>query len=93
MPKLYALSHYSTWIKEMRTLNNVNIALTEALHETVKVAFCHSNKVDFVPQMCFQDDQQLLVKMREATLQYLALNELGPWGNKIYEPFDVPGEV
>jgi hypothetical protein len=53
MPKLYALSHYSTWIKEMRTLNNVNIALTEALHETVKVAFCHSNKVDFVPQMCF----------------------------------------
>jgi hypothetical protein len=77
----------------MGTLDNVNIALTEALHKMVKATFCHSNKVDFVPQMYFWYDRWLLVEMREATLQYLALNERGPWSNKVHEPFDIPGKV
>jgi hypothetical protein len=77
IPKLHALSHYSTWIKEIGTIDNINTALTAALHKTVKAAFCQSNKVDFVPQMCFWDNQRLSVETREATLQYLALNERG----------------
>jgi hypothetical protein len=59
----------------------------------VKAAFRHSNKVDFVSQMCFWDNRRHSVEIREATLQYLALNVRGPWSNKIHQPFDVPGEV
>jgi hypothetical protein len=57
IPKLHALTHYAPWIKRMGTLDNVNTALTEALHKTVKAAFRYSNKVNFFPQMCFWDDQ------------------------------------
>jgi hypothetical protein len=78
IPKLHALTHYATWIKRMGTLDNINTALTKAIHKTVKAAFRHSNKVDFFSQMCFWDDRQISVEMREATLKYLALEELGP---------------
>ncbi len=93
IPKLHALTHYGDWIREMGALHNVNIALTEALHKTVKAAFCHSNKVDFVPQMCFWDDWWLSVEMREATLCYLAMEYIGYWSSKIEGPFDVEAEV
>jgi anti-sigma regulatory factor (Ser/Thr protein kinase) len=77
----------------MGTLDNVNTALTEALHNTVKSAFRHSNKVDFVPQMCFWDNRRLSVEVREATLRFLAIEEKGRWGNKIQGAFDKPREV
>ncbi len=83
IPKLHALTHYATWIKKMGTLDDVNTALTEALHKTVKAAFRHSNKVDFIPQMYFWDDRRLTVEMREATLQFLALDDVGHWSSKI----------
>jgi hypothetical protein len=57
MPKLHALSHYSTWIRQMGTLNHINTALTEALRKTIKAVFRHSNKEDFISQMCLSDDQ------------------------------------
>ncbi len=93
IPKLHSLTHYSDWIKEMGTLDNVNTALTEALHKTVKAAFRHSNKVDFLLQMCFWDDQRLSVKMRKATFRFLAIDDVGHWSSKIEGPFDVDAEV
>jgi hypothetical protein len=93
IPKLHALTHYSTWIKSMGTLDNVNTALIEALHKTVKAAFWHSNKVDFIPQMCFWDDRRLSVEMREATLRFLALDDVGHWSSNIHKSFDVLSEV
>jgi hypothetical protein len=77
----------------MGTLDNINTALTEALHKTVKAAFCHSNRVDFISQMCFWDDRRLSVEMREATLRFLALDDVGHWSCKIHKSFDVPNEV
>jgi hypothetical protein len=93
IPKLHALTHYRTWIQQMGTLDNVNTTLTEALHKTVKAAFCHSNKVDFIPQMYFWDDRRLSVEMRQATLKFLAVDHIGPQSCKIQGTFDVPKEV
>jgi hypothetical protein len=93
IPKLHALTHYSSWIKKMGTLDNVNTALTEALHKAVEAAFRHSNRVDFIPQMCFWDDRRLSVEMREVTLRFLALDEVGNWSCKIHKSFDVANEV
>jgi hypothetical protein len=75
--KLHARTHYNTWIRDMGALDNVNTALTKALYKIVKAAFRHSNKVDFLPQMCFWDDWKLLVEMREATLRFLAIDDVG----------------
>ncbi len=93
IPKCHALTHYAHWRKRMETLDNVNTALSETLHKTVKAAFRHSNKVDFFTQMCFWDDQQLLVEMREATFRYLAVGEQGPWRSKIQGSFELLGKV
>ncbi len=93
IPKLHALTHYSNWIKAMGTLDNVNTAPTKALHKTVRAAFCHSNKVDFLPQICFWDDQRLSVEMRKATLSFLALEYIGFWSDIIQGPFDLEPEV
>jgi sugar/nucleoside kinase (ribokinase family) len=93
IPKLYALFHYVLWIRKMGILVNVNTALTEALHKTVKAAFRHSNKVDFIPQMCFWDDWRLSVEMRKATLQFLALDDVGHCSCTIQGHFEVPREV
>ncbi len=68
IPKLYSLTHYSTWIKGMGTLDSVNTSQREALHKGVKEAYRNSNKVDYVAQMCFWDDRWLSVEVREATL-------------------------
>jgi hypothetical protein len=93
IPKLHTLTHYSTWINRMGTLDNVNTALTEALHKTVKAAFRHSNKVDFILHMCFWDNWRLSVEMREATPQFLALDDVGHCSCKIHKSFDVLSEV
>ncbi len=93
IPRLHALTHCATWIKRMGTLDNVNTALTETLNKIVKAGFRHSNIVDLFPQMCFWDNWRTSVEMGEATLKYLALEELGPWSNKIPGPFDIPREV
>jgi hypothetical protein len=77
----------------MGTLDNVNTALTEALHKTVKAAFRHSNRVDFIPHICFWDDRQLPVEMRKATLLFLASDDVGHWSCKIHKSLDVPSEV
>ncbi len=77
----------------MGTMDNVNIALTEALHKTVKAAFRHSNKVNLFPQMCFWDDWQLSVEMREATLKYQAVDQQGFWSSKIQGAFELLGKV
>ncbi len=47
IPKSHAITHYAIWIKKIGTLNNVNTALTEAVHKTVKAAFQSIKKVDF----------------------------------------------
>ncbi len=70
----------------MGALDNVNTALTKALHKTVMAAFYHSNKVDFVLQMCFWNDQQLSVEIRKATLRYLAKEDIEYWSSKIKSP-------
>jgi hypothetical protein len=93
IPKLHVLTQYSSWIKKMCTLDNVNTAVTEALHKTVKAAFCHSNKVDFIPQMCFWDDRRLSVEMREVTLRSLALDDMGHSSCKIHKSFDVSSKM
>ncbi len=77
----------------MGTLDNVNTALTEALHKTIKAAFRLSNKVDFIPQRCFWDDWRPSVEMRVATLRFLALDDVGHWSSKIHKSFDVLSEV
>jgi hypothetical protein len=48
MVKLHIFNHYVTWTKKIRTLDDVNTALTEALHEIVKAAFHHCNKVNYI---------------------------------------------
>jgi hypothetical protein len=53
IPKLYSLTHYAMWIKEMGTLDSVNTSQMEVLHKSVKEAYRNSNKVDYVTQMCF----------------------------------------
>ncbi len=83
IPKLHSLTHYLSWIKEMGTLDGVNTSLTETLHKGVKEAYRSSNKVDYVAQMCFWDDRRLSVETREATLQYLANEDVGSWSDKI----------
>jgi hypothetical protein len=93
IPKLHDLTHYSTWIRQMGTLDNVNTAPTKAMHKTVKAAFCHTNNVDLIPLMCFWDDRRLSVEMREVTLKFLAVDEVGHWSCKIQGSHDVPGEV
>ncbi len=49
--------------------------------------------MDLIPEMCFWDDQRLSVELREATLQYLALDDVGHWSCKIQGSFNVPSEV
>jgi hypothetical protein len=71
----------------MDTLNGVNTSQTEAQHKSVKEAYRNSNKVDYVAQMCFWDDRRLAVEMREAKVQYLAVEEVGNWSQKIGEKY------
>ncbi len=54
--KLHALIHYVDEIKDKETLDNVNTEVTKTMHKIVKDAFCNSNKVNYVSQMCYCDD-------------------------------------
>lgn len=81
--KLYSLTHYLSWIKEISNLDGVNTLLTETLHRSVKEAYRSSNKVNYVTQVWFCNDWQLCVETREATLQYLANKDVRSWSNNI----------
>ena len=54
--KLHVMTHYINWIRHIGTLDNVNTAVIEIFHKTVKKSYCHTNKVDYIKQMCFWDD-------------------------------------
>jgi hypothetical protein len=73
------------WKKEMGTLDSVNTLQMEVLYKSMKEAYQNSNKVDYVAQMCFWDDQQLSVETQEAKLWHLAVEEVGNWSQKIEE--------
>ena len=54
--KLHAMTYYINWIRYMGTLNNVNTAVIETFHKTVKESYYHTNKVDYIKQICFWDN-------------------------------------
>ena len=65
----------------METLNDVNTAVTETFHKTVKESYHHTNKVDYIKQMCFWDDRWLSVEIHRAALTYITQHKVGAFSN------------
>ena len=55
IPKLHSIQHYLHMIKSHGTTDNFNTKLPECLHIIIaKDAFDHTNKRDYIAQMCLQ---------------------------------------
>jgi len=89
IPKLHSMQHYLHMIKSHGTTDNFNTELPEQLHiDIAKDAFSHTNKKDYIAQMCLRLQRHEAVCKFTAYLQW-TVKDYVPGGKKRHKAQDI----